>query len=118
LENNKLKGLVEGWWRNFNCSGWMSFVLKEKLKLLKFHLKEWHKGEYGGMEGRLNILVESIADLDVKGEVGRLSGDEVQSRKELFGELWRILKAKNALTVERSRSKWLKEGDANSIFFS
>ena len=32
-------------------------------------------------------------------------------------ELWRILKAKDALVAQRSRSRWLKKGDANSTFF-
>jgi len=31
--------------------------------------------------------------------------------------LWRILKAKDALIAQRSRSRWLKEGDVNSNFF-
>ena len=69
------------------------------------------------MDGRLDILVAKIADLDVKGEGGELCGEEVQRRKALFGEMWRILKAKRALTVQRSKSKWLREGDANLIFF-
>jgi hypothetical protein len=35
LEHRKFKGVVEEAWRNHNVSGWMSFVLKEKLKGLK-----------------------------------------------------------------------------------
>jgi hypothetical protein len=32
-------------------------------------------------------------------------------------ELWRLLKAKDALIAQRSKSHWLKEGDANSKLF-
>jgi len=38
-------------------TGWMSFILKEKLKRLKNTLKVWNKEEYGGMEERVEKLV-------------------------------------------------------------
>ena len=117
LQNRDFKGVVEEAWRNQNVSSWMSFVLKEKLKCLKVTLKEWSKGEYGGMEERLVRLVEDIKNLDEKGEEGTLTEREVGLQKEMFEELWRLLKAKDALLAQRSRSRWIKEGDANSKFF-
>jgi len=42
---------------------------------------------------------------------------EVSTWKTKFEELWRLLKAKDVMIVQRSRSRWLKEGDANSKFF-
>jgi len=88
-----------------NISGWMSFVLKEKLKGLKLVLKEWSREEYGGIEDRVEKLVEDIKDLDEKGEEGGLTEVEVGIRKLKFEELWRLLKAKDALMAQRSRSR-------------
>jgi hypothetical protein len=46
LEDKKFIDLVEASWGNFSVEGWMGFILKEKLKMLKTTLKDWHKKEY------------------------------------------------------------------------
>jgi len=49
-KRKRFKGLVEGVWRKQSVEGWTHFVLKKKLKRLKFGIKEWHKVEYGNVE--------------------------------------------------------------------
>jgi len=65
-------------------------VLKNKLKGLKSSLKEWSMGECGGMDSRIKLLMEDMTDLDVKGELGMLPSEEVEGRKLLFGDLWKL----------------------------
>ncbi|WJX57524.1 hypothetical protein P8452_43075 [Trifolium repens] len=109
--------MVEEFWRSLNVEGWMGYVLKEKLKLLKAIIKEWNKVEYGKMEDNIKNLISCIREKDIRGEQGLLNTSEVEERKKLFGDLWRLLKSKDVLAVQRSRAKWLKEGDTNSKYF-
>ncbi|MCH84503.1 LINE-1 reverse transcriptase like, partial [Trifolium medium] len=117
LHNKKFKEVVESFWVNLRIEGWMGFVLKEKLKALKKFLRDWHKIEYGGSGARIEELVVEIRVLDTRGEEEGLSNEEVESRKEKFRVLWKLLKNNEALMFQRARSKWLKEGDANTKFF-
>ncbi|KAK2369528.1 hypothetical protein QL285_082657 [Trifolium repens] len=117
LQHKNFVGMVEEFWSSLHVEGWMGYVLKEKLKLLKGAIKEWNKLEFGKMEESIRNLISCIRELDIRGEQGGLTSSEVEERKKLFGELWRLLKSKDVLARQRSRVKWLKEGDTNSKYF-
>ena len=46
-----------------------------------------------------------------------LSEDEIKARKSLQQELWDASNAYESLLRQKSRAKWLKEGDNNSTYF-
>lgn len=117
LENRNIKEVVEEAWNSQNVTGWMGYVLKEKLKGVKGRLREWNREEYGFIEDRIASLKEEIEVVDVRGESSFLTDEDIKRRKDNFSALWSLLKAKDSLMVQRSRVKWLKEGDANTNFF-
>jgi hypothetical protein len=47
LLNKNFNGLVEEYWMGCNFTGWMAYILKEKLKGLKTRIKEWNRETYG-----------------------------------------------------------------------
>ncbi|XP_019423034.1 PREDICTED: uncharacterized protein LOC109332505 [Lupinus angustifolius] len=89
----------------------------EKLKLLKVKLEEWNKEVFGCLDSRQGDLVKQIQILDIIGEASVLSEDQLSLRKNYMVEWWSTAKKKDCLMVQKSRARWLKEGDANTSFF-
>jgi hypothetical protein len=64
-------------WHSYQITGWGGFVLREKLKLIKSALKEWHSLHVRNIPGKIVALKNRLSKLDEDGEDGGLSSDEV-----------------------------------------
>jgi hypothetical protein len=104
-------------WEEQSFSGWMGFVLKDRFKGLKLKIKEWNAEVFGNAEAKKKHFIEKILAMDLKSESGGLSNEEVLMRKNLFDDLRALLKSMDASIFQRSRARWMKEGDANSSYF-
>lgn len=49
LEYKVFLSFVKDCWDNFHIEGWKGFMLKEKLNLLKEHLRKWNKEVKGAI---------------------------------------------------------------------
>ena len=50
LKEEGFKNLINDWWRSSEIRGTGSYVLIEKLKALKAHLRSWNKNSFGRVE--------------------------------------------------------------------
>jgi hypothetical protein len=59
-------------WNSFQVDGWGSFLIKEKLKMIKRTLKDWHIAHTQNLPSRIEALKVRLPTLDEKGEEGDL----------------------------------------------
>jgi hypothetical protein len=69
------------------------------------------------LDGRIEAQVEALKLLDLKAEVDPLSPEDSEARFKGFHDLWVLLRVRESQIFQRSRTRWLREGDANSVYF-
>lgn len=104
-------------WDSYRINGWGSFIIKEKLKLLKEDLKKWNAEIFGKVENNIEKLRQDIQQLDIIDDTFGLEDQEVIQRNETAAHLLRELKRKDNTQMQQSRISWLKDGDLNSRLF-
>jgi hypothetical protein len=58
--------------------GWGGYVLKEKFKLIKIALREWHASHLRNLNVKIANLKDRQAELDGKGELEELSAEDCE----------------------------------------
>ncbi|GAU48893.1 hypothetical protein TSUD_98840 [Trifolium subterraneum] len=68
---------VKDKWKSLQVDGWGGYVLKEKLRMIKATLKDWHMTHTQNLPSRIESLKNRLSTLDQKGEEEVLSEAEI-----------------------------------------
>ncbi|XP_057789480.1 uncharacterized protein LOC131006301 [Salvia miltiorrhiza] len=109
--------VVKESWDRSGIFGWKSFVFKEKLKKLKGDLKKWNSSTFGLIEVNIKNLKDEIQTWDAIDDSFGLEEGELIKRNKAATNLILQLKNRDSILSQKSRARWLADGDVNSIFF-
>jgi len=108
--------VVRDCWSEAQPIGWGGYVLKCKLQNLKQRLRNWSKDNYRDMGNKVKQIQLKLNDLE-NSLSAQPSAQQIQDLKKTQAELWEKATIHESFVRQKSRSKWIKEGDSNSAFF-
>lgn len=104
-------------WNSTQVSGTISYRIAYKLRRLKPEIRTWAKVTSKKEEEYVNEILQEIDLLDRKEEISVLSPADWEKKNVLKTDLANRLQMEATPWKQKSRKKWIKDGDKNSKYF-
>ncbi|KAK3210475.1 hypothetical protein Dsin_015181 [Dipteronia sinensis] len=114
-EKDMMKESIK-WWSECKAVGSQGFVLFSKAKASKISLKRWLQSSKINLK-KPKEVEDKLEVLDTKAEREGWTASLRQERLHLLEELWKRHRREEQSWRQKSRIKWLHDGDKNTTFF-
>ncbi|KAL6190669.1 hypothetical protein ACLB2K_037063 [Fragaria x ananassa] len=117
LEHKDFHAFVKLCWGSSATYGCPLTTLQHKLRVLRKALRSWNWEVFGDVNRRVDHALAELEALQLS--IANSGGSEVDFAKEmeLQANLTDSLRVQESFLQEKSRLRWLTEGDRNSSFF-
>jgi hypothetical protein len=98
------QNFVRDKWHSLQVDSWGGHVLKEKMKLIKGSLREWHMAHSQNLPSRIDTLKARLSVLDANGELEALSEDELEDFHGISSDIHALSQLNASICWQQSRA--------------